>query len=629
MNKYHLDPNQKFTPQLQDQLALNLAHESGGSPRALRGVWDSFRRRSDSAIQAAYNQGGDTGTPPTETYYPQGGGPYAETRPVNVQPATGGSAKPMATQNTGIVGNILDKLGLGSGSSGSKYGDIPFGIRLALASQAASALDKGQAADNSGLAAMTLLGQKNADARRKLAMANRLADNLEATNPQMAAALRADPEMVSTYLSNQMQMDTWTKQHGITRGEDVSDAKALAAQKQKEFEDQQAANKAKLDEEIRKNTEESKLNAAKLAEEMKKNSDQHDIDMQKLGIDKAKLGNDPINQQQALLRNYNLTMPPEPPVQGPVQPGQTSVPPVDTGASPDMVARAGARSFIPGTSGIPFTGNVQQDSLSRMFNTPLGPSEAGQIAYQGATHGDMYKAFQDTINNRPKVQQVQNLETAKLPADMMPNDPAAAARGDLSGGVSPIPGSKADIAAKDVKTKADNKAKYDALINSSMGDSLHKAVGLLDAAKAGKTLPVAGMGGLLAVLPETAAKSLHNELNTIRANLGITTLQALRDSSPTGTTGMGQVSDFEEQILQSVITSIDQLEDPVQIRARLVKLQGQVDKVANGTFKTDMGKLNTLLSQAPDAATKKELIQHFDSVYGEGSANKVLSQFGQ
>lgn len=69
-----------------------------------------------------------------------------------------------------------------------------------------------------------------------------------------------------------------------------------------------------------------------------------------------------------------------------------------------------------------------------------------------------------------------------------------------------------------------------------------------------------GPGALLSSIPGTEAKALEGDLNTIRANVGFEELNALRDSAPNGSSGLGQVTELENRLLQSVQASIDQLQ---------------------------------------------------------------------
>ena len=91
-------------------------------------------------------------------------------------------------------------------------------------------------------------------------------------------------------------------------------------------------------------------------------------------------------------------------------------------------------------------------------------------------------------------------------------------------------------------------------------------------------------GSASSFVPGTPAHNLSNTLNTIKSNLGFDKLQAMRDASPTGG-ALGQVSEMENRLLQSVWGSVEQSQTKEQlvenmqqiknIRARFAALKQQ------------------------------------------------------
>ena len=67
----------------------------------------------------------------------------------------------------------------------------------------------------------------------------------------------------------------------------------------------------------------------------------------------------------------------------------------------------------------------------------------------------------------------------------------------------------------------------------------------------------AGWGGLLEKLPDSSQKALAEYLQTLKGNVGFAKLQEMRNNSPTGG-ALGNVSDTEIRLLQSVLGSLDQ-----------------------------------------------------------------------
>lgn len=82
-----------------------------------------------------------------------------------------------------------------------------------------------------------------------------------------------------------------------------------------------------------------------------------------------------------------------------------------------------------------------------------------------------------------------------------------------------------------------------------------------------------GTGGTaLSYVPGTGAYDLSNTLDTIKANIGFDKLQSMRDNSPTGG-ALGQVSEFENRLLQSVRGSLQQGQSPAQLKRNLEQVK--------------------------------------------------------
>ena len=66
-----------------------------------------------------------------------------------------------------------------------------------------------------------------------------------------------------------------------------------------------------------------------------------------------------------------------------------------------------------------------------------------------------------------------------------------------------------------------------------------------------------GYGSVLSLLPLTDARTLENNLESIKADLAFSQLQALKDASKTGASGLGQTTRNEFEALQSRIKKLD------------------------------------------------------------------------
>lgn len=99
-----------------------------------------------------------------------------------------------------------------------------------------------------------------------------------------------------------------------------------------------------------------------------------------------------------------------------------------------------------------------------------------------------------------------------------------------------------------------------------------------------------GYGALLNSLPATAARSLSGDLDTIRANVGFEELQAMRDASPTGG-ALGQVSEMENRLLQSLRAAIDQFQSGDNLRSNLMIIRDSVEqirKIKDDAYRSDL-----------------------------------------
>ena len=76
------------------------------------------------------------------------------------------------------------------------------------------------------------------------------------------------------------------------------------------------------------------------------------------------------------------------------------------------------------------------------------------------------------------------------------------------------------------------------------------------------------IGKASANIPNTPAYNLEREIDTIKANVGFSALQAMRNASPTGG-ALGQVSEQENRLLQATLGSLDIGQSPEQLKQNL------------------------------------------------------------
>ena len=143
---------------------------------------------------------------------------------------------------------------------------------------------------------------------------------------------------------------------------------------------------------------------------------------------------------------------------------------------------------------------------------------------------------------------------------------------------------EAETKAEEAVTKTERK-EAQAISGGIMAiDAIDKALNVIE------TSPTAtGLSGqLLRGIEVSPAGQLDSYYDTIRSKLGFTELQAMRENSPTGG-ALGQVSDRENQLLQSTIASLrtgltaeTQIENLNKIKDHLAGIvYGAVDSEGN------------------------------------------------
>jgi hypothetical protein len=128
-----------------------------------------------------------------------------------------------------------------------------------------------------------------------------------------------------------------------------------------------------------------------------------------------------------------------------------------------------------------------------------------------------------------------------------------------------------------------------------------------------KTANTTGLWSLAKAVPGTDAHKMKGLLDTIGANIGFDKLQAMRDASPTGG-ALGQVSDFENKLLQAVQGAISQSQDSATLVANLQRIKENfagLQQDRRQAFASDFGKyypeqVQKWLQPRDDAAAKPQ-----------------------
>lgn len=143
---------------------------------------------------------------------------------------------------------------------------------------------------------------------------------------------------------------------------------------------------------------------------------------------------------------------------------------------------------------------------------------------------------------------------------------------------------------------------------------------LIDDAKESAGVFTTGfLGSMASKIPGTPAYDLGAKLDTIRANIGFDKLQEMRENSPTGG-ALGQVSEFENRLLQAVWGNLTQSQSPEQFRENLDLVEKQVkaswDRI-NQAYEQDYGQPYFGAQQATGQTAGPQAIRTYNPVTGE------------
>lgn len=109
------------------------------------------------------------------------------------------------------------------------------------------------------------------------------------------------------------------------------------------------------------------------------------------------------------------------------------------------------------------------------------------------------------------------------------------------------------------------------------------------------------LGGITQVIPSSPAYNLDKIIDTINANIGFDTLQAMRDASPTGG-ALGQVSERELALLQSTIASLKVGQSQEQLKNNLQKVKTHYEN-----WKRTVEQANGITSEIPSNPVKDDI----------------------
>ena len=426
------------------------------------------------------------------------------------------------------------------------YGDVPFGVRLVALGQALRSIQNPNV-ERTGLAMMAQYQQKAqeekkaaAEFAKKQEMANRLADKLEMSNPELAAALRADPSLVDDYGKGTITDSFQSKRDERQRGWSVEDRDFNAGLQERGWDRQDT--RAAQDRAFQEKMQEDRQAQEVYMEERKR---QHEQALREGRLEDAKL----------IAEDFFMTTGSEidagvSPVPGgasrasPVPGGASSASPIPTPGEPPELAVWRDKFKDPNISA------TESAILTAAFKSAL---TQGDYADPNAAAQAAALAYQKIINDR---NDTITASAAQKEAEIKAAEAAAKARAERAGTTEAAIAKteQSDQTADNVLTAIDNGLA--ALENEASGKPNEKQGALAQALE--PYLPATGLGsGLAGYVSESNARAIYNAVDTVQSNLALDKLLELKATSTTGASGLGALNLKELEALQKAITALD------------------------------------------------------------------------
>jgi len=146
----------------------------------------------------------------------------------------------------------------------------------------------------------------------------------------------------------------------------------------------------------------------------------------------------------------------------------------------------------------------------------------------------------------------------------------------------PIPGGKSDTDAKRAEKSASETQQSEAVRSKIILSDIDRAIATLE--KTGFfDLPEAGIfGSRLADLGiNQEAVQLREDLKSLKAKITFDRLDELRKASAVGASGLGAINVAELDLLSASLGSIDQIQDPKVLLAKLNEIRPIIEKIEN------------------------------------------------
>ena len=191
--------------------------------------------------------------------------------------------------------------------------------------------------------------------------------------------------------------------------------------------------------------------------------------------------------------------------------------------------------------------------------------------YSSKTEGD-WTVQEDPDTGSKYAFNKRTLETKPIP---VPGAAAAAAPADRAF-PPPSPGMDRKEYQKEMtkltvqQRAAEEARKKQASMIDPVSEDINRAI---NAVQNNPGLTTGALGGLMSNVPGTKAGDVAGLVNTIKANSSFDKMQQMRAASPTGSTGLGAVTQAEHKLLQDAIGELQQSRSSTQFLANLDRVR--------------------------------------------------------
>lgn len=239
--------------------------------------------------------------------------------------------------------------------------------------------------------------------------------------------------------------------------------------------------------------------------------------------------------------------------------------------------------FLTGPNGEILTGNPRSGQVTPAYSPPGGiqPKPTDDVReFEYARQNGFEGSFADWMRIRQPVTNIDARNMGNIP-------PGHTVEYDEQGRpvrMVPIPGSPAarEAAAEEQAAATRQSARQQSA--DIVVQDIDRVLSTLEGpnqATAPAAFITGPLGSALSRVPGTPAADVARTLDTIKANVGFDRLQQMRDSSPTGG-ALGQVSQQENLLLQSVLGSLAQSQTYAQFQYNLKRLKNVYLDIVHG-----------------------------------------------